>query len=88
MRSRRTTARFHLTGAEALDSRQFDTLLAIGPDVTPLAVITDKGYDAKANREAARTRGTLPVFLPLERQAAAKVLPEEVVSAYAPGSKT
>ncbi len=53
---------FHLTGAEASDSRQFETLLAIGPDDTPRAVITDKGYDAEANREAARARGTLPVI--------------------------
>jgi transposase len=53
---------FHLTPAEASDSRQFETLLDIGPDVTPRAVITDKGYDAKANREAARARGTLPVI--------------------------
>ena len=37
-------------------------MLAIGPDVTPRAVITDKGYDAKANRDAARARGTLPVI--------------------------
>lgn len=53
---------FHLTGAEASDSRQFETLLAIGPDGTPRAVITDKGYDAEANREAARARGILPVI--------------------------
>jgi transposase len=53
---------FHLTGAEASDSRQFETLLAIGPDITPRAVITDKGYDAKANRAAAREHGTLPVI--------------------------
>ena len=53
---------FHLTPAEASDSRQFETLLAIGPDVTPRAVITDKGYDAKANRDAARACGTLPVI--------------------------
>ena len=53
---------FHLTGAEASDSRQFETLLAIGPDVTPRAVITDKGYDAEANRDAARANGSLPVI--------------------------
>ena len=53
---------FHLTGNEASDSRQFETLLDIGPDVTPRAVITDKGYDAQANRAAARARGTLPVI--------------------------
>ena len=34
----------------------------IGPDVTPRAVICDKGYDAKANREVARRRGIVPVI--------------------------
>jgi transposase len=53
---------FVLTGAEASDSRQFDALLELGPDVTPRAVIADKGYDAKANREAASKRGSLPVI--------------------------
>ena len=53
---------FHLTGNEASDSRQFETLLAIGPEVTPRGVITDKGYDAKANRAAARSRGICPVI--------------------------
>ena len=36
--------------------------LGIGPEVTPRAVITDKGYDAKANRAAARSRGICPVI--------------------------
>jgi transposase len=53
---------FHLTGAEASDSRQFEILLETGPDVTPRAVITDKGYDSKSNRDAARARGSLPVI--------------------------
>ena len=30
--------------------------------MTPRAAITDKGYDAKANREAARSRGIAPVI--------------------------
>ncbi len=51
----------HLTGNEASDSRQFETLLNLGPDVTPRGVITDKGYDARANR-AARSRGICPVI--------------------------
>ncbi len=38
---------FHLTGGEASDSRQFETLLDIGPDVTPRAVMADKGSDAQ-----------------------------------------
>ena len=53
---------FHLTGGEASDSRNFAVLLDIGPDITPRAVIGDKGYDAKANREAARRRGICPVI--------------------------
>jgi transposase len=53
---------FHLTGNEASDSRQFETLLDIGPDVTPRAAITDKGYDARSNRTAARQRGITPII--------------------------
>ena len=53
---------FHLTGGEASDSRNFETLLGLGPDVTPRAAVADKGYDAKANREAARERGICPVI--------------------------
>jgi transposase len=53
---------FHLTGNEASDSRQFETLLDIGPDATPRGVITDKGYDARSNREAARSRGIVPII--------------------------
>ena len=53
---------FHLTGGEASDSRQFGTLLDIGPDITPRAVVTDKGCDARANRQAARARGICPVI--------------------------
>jgi transposase len=53
---------FHLTGNEASDSRQFEILLDIGPDVAPRAAITDKGYDAQSNREAARGRGITPII--------------------------
>jgi transposase len=53
---------FHLTGGQASDSRNFETLLDIGPDITPRAVIGDKGYDSKANRKAARRRGICPVI--------------------------
>ena len=53
---------FHLTGGEASDSRQFECLLDIGPDVTPRAALTDKGYDARSNREAARAPGICPVI--------------------------
>jgi transposase len=37
-------------------------LLDLGPDVDPRAVVADKGYDAKTNREAARKRGICPVI--------------------------
>jgi transposase len=53
---------FHLTGGEASDSRQFETLLDIGPDITPRAAVTDKGYDAEQNRQAARQRRICPVI--------------------------
>jgi transposase len=53
---------FHLTGGEASDSRNFEMLLDTGPDITPRAAVADKGYDAAANREAARERGICPVI--------------------------
>jgi transposase len=37
-------------------------LLDIGPDIRPRAAMTDKGYDAKANRQAARQRGICPII--------------------------
>jgi Transposase DDE domain len=53
---------FHLTGGEASDCRNFEILLDLGPDIAPRAAITDKGYDAKANRDGARRRGICPVI--------------------------
>ena len=53
---------FDLTGGEASDARHFNVLLDIGPDIRPRAAITDKGYDAQTNREAARKRGICPVI--------------------------
>ena len=53
---------FHLTENQASDTKQFEVLMEIGPEVTPRAIIADKGYDAKANREAARKRGILPII--------------------------
>jgi hypothetical protein len=38
------------------------SLLDLGPDIAPRAAITDKGYDAKANRDGARRRGICPVI--------------------------
>lgn len=40
----------------------FETLLHIGPDATPRAVVADKGYDSRANRAAARACGAIPVI--------------------------
>src|SRR5271154_1591642 len=51
---------FDLTGGEASDARHFNVLLDIGPDIRPRAVICDKGYASKANREAAKGRGITP----------------------------
>jgi transposase len=53
---------FHLTAGQASDSRHFPILLDLGPDIAPRAAIGDKGYDSKANREAARSRGICPVI--------------------------
>lgn len=53
---------FHLTGGEASDSRNFEILLDIGPDIRPRAVLGDKGYDSRANRAAARRRGICPAI--------------------------
>ena len=53
---------FHLTRGEASDSTQFETSLNIGPDIRPRIAITDKGYDSRTNRAAARARGITPVI--------------------------
>ena len=53
---------FHLTEGQASDSPQFEVLLDLGPDITPRAAVGDKGYDAKANRTAARERSICPVI--------------------------
>jgi transposase len=53
---------FHLTGGEVSDTTQFETSLDLGPDITPRVAITDKGYDSRTNREAARARGVTPVI--------------------------
>jgi hypothetical protein len=46
-------------------------LTDIGPDITPRAVLSDKGDGAKANREAARRRGICPA-IPYRENAVAK----------------
>jgi transposase len=53
---------FHLTGSERSDTTQFETSLDLGPDITPRIAITDKGYDSRANRAAARARRITPVI--------------------------
>jgi transposase len=52
----------HLTAGEVNDTTQLETSLDIGPDITPRAAITDKGYDSASNRVACRKRGILPVI--------------------------
>lgn len=37
-------------------------MLDLGPEITPRAAVGDKGYDAKANRQAARARGICPAI--------------------------
>ena len=61
-RFRRSAHRIHLTSGEASDSRNFETLLDIGPDINPRAALGDKGYDSRSNREAARQRGICPAI--------------------------
>ena len=53
---------FDLTGGEKGDAPHFPILLALGPDVGPRAAVGDKGYASKSNRQAARSRGVIPVI--------------------------
>jgi transposase len=53
---------FHLTGGEVSDSTQLKTSLDIGPDITPRAPLTDKGYDSAKNCAACRERHIVPVI--------------------------
>lgn len=53
---------FDLTGGEKGDAPHFPILLGLGPDLDPRAAMGDKGYYSKANRQAARTRGAVPVI--------------------------
>jgi len=39
-----------------------ETSLEIGPDITPRAALTDKGYDSAKNRAHCRERGIVPVI--------------------------
>ena len=54
---------FDLTGGEAFDGRHFETLLDIGPDIQPRAVICDKRLRQQGQsgrRESARHRSRHP----------------------------
>ena len=53
---------FDLTGGEKADTAHFETLMDLGPDIAPRAVVADKGYDSRANRALARNRGAVPVI--------------------------
>ena len=53
---------FDLTGGEKGDAPHLPVLLDLGADNTPRAAIGDKGYDSKANRNAARERNIIPVI--------------------------
>jgi len=53
---------FDLTGGEKSDAPHFPILLGLGPDIDPRAAVGDKGYASKANRQAARSRGIIPVI--------------------------
>lgn len=57
-----STACWWVTGGEAADSPHFPLLLDLGLDIPPSAAMGDKGYDARANRDAARARGICPVI--------------------------
>ena len=46
--TRRDGSRVSRSFGEASDSRNFETLLDIGPGIAPRAVVADKGYDAAA----------------------------------------
>ena len=53
---------FDLTGGEKADAPHFPILLGLGLDIDPRAAVGDKGYSSKANRQAARKRGAIPVI--------------------------
>ena len=53
---------FDLPGGEASDSTHFETLMALGLDDCPRAIVADKGYDSASTRALARARGAVPVI--------------------------
>lgn len=54
---------FHLTGGEAADCTQFETLSALA-EARPGSLIADKGYDSDAIRDSLREAGVRPVIPP------------------------
>lgn len=61
---------FHLTGGEAADCTQFETLSALA-DARPGHLIADKGYDSDAIRDSLREAGVKPVIPPRSNRKAA-----------------
>ena len=53
---------FDLTGGQAADGPHFETLMDIGPDVRPRAIVADKACDSAKNRQLARKTGALTVI--------------------------
>lgn len=53
---------FNLTGGGKSDAQHLPLLLDLGPDIKAKAAVADKGYANKANRNAARSRGIIPVI--------------------------
>jgi transposase len=53
---------FDLTGGEKADAPHFSVLAGLGPDIDPRAMVGDKGYASKVNRQAARDRGAIAVI--------------------------
>jgi hypothetical protein len=47
---------FHLTGGEVSHTRQFETSLDLGPNITPRVAITDNGYDSRHKPVGGRSR--------------------------------
>ena len=52
---------FGLTGGQVADTTRFETLLNIGPDITPRAALGDKGHSRRPTRRGA-TRGIAPLI--------------------------
>ncbi len=69
---------FELTGGEAADSPQFETLIDLGPDDATRAMVADKAYDSDANRALARQRGAVPV---IPHRSNRKVIPTRFAAA-------